>query len=176
MKRNGRFTHRRTCGKDNQLTAPPTARNTVHTGQAGRYSHAFAPLVGLLAAFQVGQCVTHHIADTSGRSDPGGIACDPFNTRHRPIQRIRVGLGFGFKFLPKEEQPAPHIKLYQSPGVVQYLGTRSDGRRKIGKIIRGNTRLSRFRRNCNQVCIYSPVIEFANNIVNPRILGIIECR
>ncbi len=52
MKRNGRFTHRRTCGKDNQLTAPPTARNTVHIGQTGRYSHAFAPLVGLLATFR----------------------------------------------------------------------------------------------------------------------------
>lgn len=158
------------------VTAPPTARNTVHTGQTGRYSYAFAPLVGLLATFQVGQRILHHIADTSGRSDPGDIAGNPFNTRHRPIQRIRVGLGFGFKFRPKEEQPAPHIKLYQSPDVVQYLDTRSDGRRKVGKILRGNTRLSHFRHNYGQVYVHSPVIEFANNIVDRRILGVIECR
>ena len=176
MKRNGRFTHRRTCGKDNQLTAPPTARNTVHTGQAGRYSHAFAPLVGLLATFQVCQRVTHHIIDTSCRSDPGDIACDPFNTRHRPIQRIGVGLGFGFKFLRPEDQSAPHIQICQYPGVIQYLDTRSDGRRKVGKILRGNTRLSHFRHNYGQVYVYSPVIEFANNIVDRRILGVIECR
>ena len=42
------------------------------------YSYAFAPLVGLLAAFQGGQRILHHIADTSGRSDPGDIAGNPF--------------------------------------------------------------------------------------------------
>lgn len=129
VQRNGRFPHGGTARQHHQLSAAPTACNTVEVRQSGRDAHTFATKGDDLPPFEIVDCLCQHLLYGTHLVGSGREVGDTLHLLPRPFQhlvRITSGLYAGGQLTGVKQHVPPTFQVCQCLCMVEHLYARPD--------------------------------------------------